>query len=166
MINASCIVMSDRASSGTYLDASGPAVAEFVGAQNDSEMGPIAVIADSTSALQSTLRLHISGPTNVVVVAGGTGIGRRDISVQAVRSMARAELYGIGEAMRSASLADGVGTALLSQGTGFVVDDALVVCIPGNPKAVPVCLSAVWPTFGHAVELLRAPSSADPHSAP
>ena len=61
---------------------------------------------------------------------------------------------GFGEAMRAASLAAGVPTAILSRQTAAILDQSLVVTLPGKPAAVRVCLDAVFPAIPYCIDLI------------
>jgi molybdopterin adenylyltransferase len=163
VFTVSCIVTSDRASSGTYQDQTGPTIRDYVQGDADAQFQHVVVVPDSAGEIQHALGDMITNGTQVVITAGGTGIARRDVTVDSVQALARTELDGFGHAMRQTSLDAGLATALLSRASAFVVQDTLVICLPGSPKAVAVCLDAVWPVVAHAVALLRAPSGADTH---
>lgn len=66
-------------------------------------------------------------------------------------------LPGFGEAMRAASLAAGVPTAILSRQTAGTLASALLLNLPGKPAAVRVCLDAVWPAIPYCIDLLGGP---------
>ena len=66
------------------------------------------------------------------------------------------ELEGFGEAMRAVSLAH-VPTAILSRQTAGVRGSALIINLPGSPKAVRECLDAVFAAVPYCVDLIGGP---------
>ncbi|MEM1927893.1 MAG: MogA/MoaB family molybdenum cofactor biosynthesis protein [Acidilobaceae archaeon] len=84
--------------------------------------------------------LELAGRASVVVVTGGTGMSPRDVTVEALRRIARKELPGFGEEHRRRSSAEVGLRAVQSSATAFIVRESLVVACPGNPSAVSVVL--------------------------
>ena len=66
------------------------------------------------------------------------------------------ELEGFGEAMRAVSLAH-VPTTILSRQTAGVRGSALIINLPGSPKAVRECLDAVFAAVPYCVDLIGGP---------
>ena len=65
-------------------------------------------------------------------------------------------LAGFGEAMRTASL-HAVPTAILSRQTAGICGGALVINLPGQPKAIAECLDAVMAAVPYCVDLVGGP---------
>jgi molybdopterin adenylyltransferase len=97
----------------------------------------------------------------LVLTTGGTGIGPRDVTPEAVRELASRELPGFGEVMRSES-SKLTPHAILSRSLAAVVDHALVLCLPGKPQGAVECLGFVAQAIPHAVELLQAAKGVNP----
>jgi len=89
----------------------------------------------------------------VVLTSGGTGVGPRDVTVEATRAVIEREIPGLGEAMRMKSFA-ATPTALLSRATAGTLGAALIVNLPGSPKGAVECLGVVLPVVAHAARLL------------
>jgi molybdopterin adenylyltransferase len=92
----------------------------------------------------------------LVVTTGGTGPAPRDVTPEATLAVADKELPGFGELMRKVSLAK-VPTAILSRQTAVVRGSALVVNLPGQPRAIRECLDAVFPAIPYCVDLIGGP---------
>ena len=73
---------------------------------------------------------------------------------EAVRGMMRVELPGFGEAMRMVSFA-ALPNAILSRSLAAVVDDALVITLPGKPSGAVECLKIVAAAVPHTVKVAR-----------
>jgi molybdopterin adenylyltransferase len=83
----------------------------------------------------------------------------RDVTPEAVREIAVRELPGFGEVMRLESMKI-TANAILSRNLAVVVDQSLVICLPGKPSGAVECLGFVVGAIPHCVEVLReAPTS-------
>ena len=91
------------------------------------------------------------------LVTGGTGLGSRDRTVEAVRPLLEKELPGFGEIFRVVSFQEEVGTAaILSRAVAGGVRGRLVVSMPGSKAAVELALTRVLlPELRHAIRELR-----------
>lgn len=152
------VTISDRASRAIYDDQSGPAIeaalrdyvstpCEFVRRLVPDERDRIAAEVSSLAAAGCCL----------ICTTGGTGPAARDVTPEALAGVFDKELPGFGEAMRRASLAAGVPTAILSRQTAGTVGRSLVVTLPGKPASVRVCLDAVFPAIPYCIDLLGGP---------
>lgn len=98
-----------------------------------------------------------SGAMHAIVITGGTGIARRDRTIEAIEPLLSRTLDGFGEAFRRASFEQVGPHAILSRAKAGIVGSCLVFALPGSPGAVKLALSElVVPTLRHAVELLAS----------
>jgi molybdopterin adenylyltransferase len=152
MITVAILTVSDRAARGQYVDKSGPALRQFCEQQGWSVAG-VRVVPDEEAVIgDATIDLAQTCP--VILLTGGTGIAERDVTPEAIRAIATKELPGFGEAMRAESFKR-FPNAILSRSLAAVVCRALVICLPGSPKAAVECLGVVAGAIPHAVELLE-----------
>jgi len=98
--------------------------------------------------------LELAKACSLVLLTGGTGIAERDVTPEAVRSVATKELPGFGEVMRAKSF-ERFPHAILSRNMAAVVGCSLVICLPGSPKGAVECLELVAEAIPHAIDLLR-----------
>src|SRR5712675_3317361 len=122
-INVGIITISDRASAGDYKDLGGPALKELAqksGWQVLSE----AVIPDDAVRIQETIRSFSKQGCGLILTTGGTGVGPRDVTPEAVRDIMRVELPGFGEVMRAESMKI-TPNSILSRSLAAIVDNAL-----------------------------------------
>ncbi|MGH9945135.1 MAG: MogA/MoaB family molybdenum cofactor biosynthesis protein, partial [Pyrinomonadaceae bacterium] len=109
---------------------------------------------DELELLSERLREYADRPeVNLIVTTGGTGLGPRDHTPEATRAVIEREAPGLAEAMRAETLKQ-TPTAMLSRGVCGVRAGALIVNLPGSPKAVRECFNIIRPVLGHAVSIL------------
>jgi molybdopterin adenylyltransferase len=152
-ITVGVITISDRASAGDYDDLGGPAVkeaAQKIGWQVLAE----AVVPDNAGRIQETIRSFSKQGCGLILTTGGTGIGPRDVTPEAIRAIMRVELPGFGEVMRAESMKI-TPNAILSRNLAAVVDQALVIALPGKPSGAVECLSFVQGAIPHGVALAQ-----------
>ena len=153
LIETGIITISDRATAGVYRDLAGPALkraAEGYGWIVLSE----SVVPDEKPLIQRALREHIGKGCKLVLTTGGTGVGPRDVTPEAVRELGVVELPGFGETMRRESLKI-TKTAILSRSLAAAIGKTLVICLPGKPSAAVECLGFVADAVPHCLEVLQ-----------
>lgn len=149
---AAVITVSDRCSRGEAVDETGPAlVAELVAAGFDAELS--AVVPDHRLRIQAALAAEL-GSARLVVTAGGTGLGPRDVTPQTVLPLLDYEVPGLAEEMRRAGR-ESTPLAVLSRSLAGISGQALVLCLPGSPRGAVESLRAVLPVLPHALRLLE-----------
>ena len=152
------ITISDRASAGEYKDLGGPALkeaAQEAGWQVLSE----AIVKDNAERIQETIRSFSQQGCGLILTTGGTGIGPRDVTPEAIRAIMRVEIPGFGEVMRAESMKI-TPNSILSRSLAAIVDLSLVIALPGKPSGAVECLSFVQGAVAHGVALAqRVPTS-------
>ncbi|MFN4071480.1 MAG: molybdopterin adenylyltransferase [Thermus caldifontis] len=157
-VKVGVVTVSDRASRGVYQDLSGPEVGAFVRERWPEAQVAQRLVPDDLEAIQKAVLDLLGEGCRLVLTTGGTGPAPRDVTPEALLPLMEKPLPGFGEAMRMASLRD-TPTAILSRQVAGVRGEALMVSLPGNPKAIRTCLEAVWEAIPVALRLLDAPSS-------
>jgi molybdopterin adenylyltransferase len=152
------VTVSDRASRGEYDDLSGPAIEEALREYLATSCAYERVIVpDDVPEIVGAVRAFAERGAALVCTTGGTGPAPRDVTPEAMDEVLEKELSGFGELMRTASLAQGVPTAILSRQTAGIVGRTLVVNMPGKPGSIRVCLDAVFPAVPYCIELAEGP---------
>ncbi len=152
-IQVGIITISDRASAGDYQDLGGPALREAArkaGWQVVAE----AIVTDDANRIQDTLRSFSKQGCGLILATGGTGVGPRDVTPEAIRAIMRVELPGFGEVMRAESMKI-TPNSILSRSLAAIVDHALVIALPGKPSGAVECLSFVQGAIPHGVALAQ-----------
>lgn len=152
------VTISDRASRGDYEDRGGPAIREYLSEVLTSDWEPVArVIPDEQPLVEQTLRELVDDQgCSLVITTGGTGPAARDITPEATEAVCEKMMPGFGELMRKVSL-EKVPTAILSRQTAGIRGKALLLNLPGQPKAIAECLDAVFPAIPYCIDLLEGP---------
>jgi molybdopterin adenylyltransferase len=157
-ISVGIITVSDRASAGIYEDHGGPALKKEASSRGWTVIAD-AIVPDELTAIQQAIRSFAAQGCGLILTTGGTGIAERDVTPEAVRGIMRVELPGFGEVMRARSMAI-TPNAILSRSLAAVVDQALVISLPGKPQGAVECLGFVEAAIPHAVKLAqRVPTS-------
>ena len=152
-IRAAVLTVSDRSARGEREDESGPVLAELL-LEAVASVVAQEVVSDELEPLAAKLReLADRSDVNLVMTTGGTGLGPRDNTPEATRAVVEREVPGIPEAMRAVTLKQ-TQTAMLSRGVCGTRSGALVVNLPGSPKAVRECFAVIRPVLAHAVAQL------------
>jgi len=151
--NAQVITISDGAFHGQREDASGAALVKLL-SRNGFEVDGPQVVPDEVERIREAVMTAVERGVDLVVATGGTGLGPRDVTPQAISTLIDYEVPGIGEAMRRAG-AGSTPMALLSRSMAGVRKRTLIISVPGSPKGATESLEAVMPVVGHAIQLLH-----------
>jgi len=150
-VKAVVLTVSDRASAGQSPDESGPAVQRLL-EDAGFEVSSVYVLPDIQQMIAqflATAAVH----HQLVVTTGGTGLGPRDVTPEATRSVLDYEVPGLAELMRAEGLRK-TPMAALSRSLVGVRGRALIVNLPGSVTGATESLAAIVPVLGHAVKLL------------
>jgi molybdopterin adenylyltransferase len=152
------VSISDRASSGVYADQGLPGLtAWFEAALVTPHRFHTRLVPDEQPTIERTLvDLVDSVACDLVLTTGGTGPAPRDVTPEATLAIAHKVLPGFGEQMRQVSLRY-VPTAILSRQVGVVRGRALVLNLPGQPKAIKETLDGVFPAVPYCLDLIGGP---------
>lgn len=157
MERSTVITVSDRSAAGVRVDESGPSLAATLrSAGYDVSQR---VVADGEGSVRAALLAALAEGARLIVTTGGTGVGPRDRTPEATEAVIDRQLPGIAEALRAEGRRHSPHAAL-SRGLAGVVDaspnspGALIVNLPGSPKAVREGVQVLLPLIGHVLEQL------------
>jgi molybdopterin adenylyltransferase len=157
-IQVGVITISDRANAGEYEDLGGPALKEAA-QKNGWQVLSEAIVPDNAERIQETIRSFSQQGCGLILTTGGTGIGPRDVTPEAIRAIMRVEIPGFGEVMRAESMKI-TPNSILSRSLAAIVDLSLVIALPGKPSGATECFGFVAGAIPHAVALAqRKPTS-------
>ena len=152
-LRAGVLTLSDSVAAGDRADQSGDACVELL------QSAGFAVtqrgqLPDSRGAMADLLRRWCDAERlDVIVTTGGTGLGPRDVTPEAVGDVAARTLPGFGELMRAEGLKV-TPMAAMSRSVAAMRGSTLIVALPGSPKGVRESLGAVLPLLAHAVHIM------------
>ena len=138
------VSISDRASGGTYADAGVPALVDWLSRAIASPWRHVdRLIPDDRALIERTLAslVDVEG-CDLVLTTGGTGPAPRDLTPEATLAIADRVMPGFGEQMRQISL-NFVPTAILSRQVAVIRKRALIVNLPGQPRAIQETLEGL-----------------------
>jgi molybdopterin adenylyltransferase len=154
MIRVAVITISDSAVAGTRADASGPALearARALGWQ----IAATKLVPDEIHLIAAAVSEHVgAGEYDLILCTGGTGLSPRDVTPEAVRSVADREVPGFGELMRAEGRKS-TPYAALSRSAAYTRGAALILTFPGSPRGAVESLDVVAALIPHAINLLQ-----------
>ena len=142
-ITIGIVSCSDRASTGVYEDKGLPALKDWLNkAIKNTIQFEARLIPDEQPVISQTLIELVDAGCSLVLTTGGTGPAKRDVTPEATLAVADKEMPGFGEQMRQISLRF-VPTAILSRQTAVIRDQALIINLPGQPRAIAETLEGL-----------------------
>jgi len=115
------------------------------------------LIPDERALIESALveLIDVKG-CHLVLTTGGTGPAPRDVTPEATLAVADKVMPGFGEQMRAVSLKY-VPTAILSRQVAVIRKQALIINLPGQPKAIKETLDGVFAAVPYCIDLIGGP---------
>jgi len=109
------------------------------------------VVLDDKRRIVAAVSKAIDGlGAQAVLVTGGTGLSRKDVTIEAVSPLFRKELTAFGPIFAQLSFDQIDAAAIMSRSTAGLVGQAVVFCIPGSLKACKLaCKALIFPELGH-----------------
>ncbi|MHC5023960.1 MAG: MogA/MoaB family molybdenum cofactor biosynthesis protein [Planctomycetota bacterium] len=156
-VRGAILTISDTRTEQT--DEGGPLIARLLEAAGHI-VATRALVRDEPALIRDQLEAWLADDDlHVVLTTGGTGIGRRDTTVEIVRGLLTAELPGFGELFRMVSYQDIGSAAMLSRAVGGLVTrrpeqggDTFVFAMPGSVNAVETAMTnLIVPQLAHLV---------------
>ena len=146
------VTVSDRCAQGIRPDESGPLLAAALRRAGATDVAT-AIVPDDAGEIRRTVAAFADEGRALVLTTGGTGLGPRDVTPEAVAALIDRPVPGLAEAVRAAG-ARNVATASLSRGVAGVTGRTLVVTLPGSPAAVADAMAYLAPLLPHIVSQL------------
>jgi molybdopterin adenylyltransferase len=89
----------------------------------------------------------------MIILTGGTGISRKDVTIETVRPLFEKELTGFAVLFTQLSYREIGAAAMLSRATGGTIGNTLVFCIPGSLNACKLAFKElILPELGHLIK--------------
>lgn len=155
--SVACFVVTSSDTRDPKTDASGALICELLAKAGHTVAGR-AIVKDEPAQLADVLENQAKAAgAQAVVISGGTGLGRRDTTVETLAARLEKRLDGFGELFRALSFQE-IGTpAMMSRAVAGTFRGMIVFALPGSPAAARLALEKlILPELGHAVrELTR-----------
>jgi len=134
-------------------DVSGNIIIDSI---KDHELISHTIIPDDSDKLLKTVEDFVRNyKAEIILTTGGTGIGKRDITIETLKPLFSKELDGFGEIFRYETYKE-LGTgALLTRAHAGIYKKTVIVSMPGSPHAVKLGMKIITPELSHLVKHLR-----------
>lgn len=150
-------IMTVSSSRGIEHDESGKIIEEMA-LLNGHKVVARRVVADDRKAIQEgLLNLIENDKAQAIIINGGTGISKGDITIEAMKPFFEKELTSFNSLFSYLSFKDIGSAALLSRSTAGIYRNCIIFCIPGSPKACKLIMKAlIMPELGHILHHLNS----------
>lgn len=146
------VTLSDRVHGGDAVDRSGPLLVERL-EQLGARVDQVRLLPDGVEPLATHLRTLAAAGLRLCLCTGGTGLGSRDLTPEALLQVADRRLPALAEMFRSES-ARHTPLAWLSRAEAVQVGNMLVFALPGSSRAVQQGMDILAPLLAHALAML------------
>ncbi|WP_419881921.1 MogA/MoaB family molybdenum cofactor biosynthesis protein [Peribacillus sp. B-H-3] len=135
-------------------DKSGKLMMDLLAADGHSISG-YEIVKDVQEEIKASILKGCDDPgTDVILTNGGTGIAKRDVTIETVQEIMDKEIPGFGELFRMLSYQEDIGpAAILSRAISAVARDKAIFSVPGSSGAVSLAMKKlILPELGHVVK--------------
>jgi molybdenum cofactor biosynthesis protein MoaC len=151
-LSAAVLVTSDSVASGKKSDKSGKIIVEEM-KRFPVEVLHYEIVPDEKEKIRQKLLGWVEEGIRLIVTTGGTGLGPRDVTVEAAREIIERDVPGIAEAMRSYGQRR-TPYAMLSRGVVGVRGKTLIITLPGSSNGVKEGIAAIFPNVLHSFNMM------------
>lgn len=102
------------------------------------------ILKDDLELLKTEVqKLIIDGEVEIIILNGGTGISKKDVTIEAVSQLFEKKLSGFGELFRALSYKEIGSASIMSRAIAGVANSKIIICIPGSPNAVRLAVEKI-----------------------
>ena len=150
--NVPCAVITVSDSRSKDTDESGSIIIEKLNSDGHLVVD-YRIVRDNISEIKGAIIANLENvDVKVIICNGGTGIAKRDVTVEAVSAFMEKSIEGFGEFFRHLSYEEIGIAALMSRAVGGVAFGKIILCLPGSSGAVRLAMDKiVLPQIGHMV---------------
>lgn len=152
-INASVIVCSDSIFAEKKGDKAGKAIISSL-EKNNITINDYVIIPDEILEIQNKIKSDVENGIGLIMITGGTGLSKRDVTPEAVRPLLDREIPGVAEAIRSYGQSR-TPYSMLSRSLAGMIGDTLVIALPGSTKGAEESMDAIFPGILHIYKILN-----------
>lgn len=114
------------------------------------------LVSDEPRMIRAEIRRFLEGSEDVLIFLGGTGVSKRDVTIETARPFFEKELDGFGEMLRRVSFKKVGAASVLTRATAGVAGGKLVLCLPGSPDAAATALRSFGREIPHILFVARS----------
>jgi len=152
-IDASVIVCSDSIFAGKKEDKAGKAIISSL-EKNSVKINDYVIIPDEVLEIQNKIKSDIENGINLIMITGGTGLSKRDVTPEAIRPLLDREIPGVAEAIRSYGQLR-TPYSMLSRSLAGIIGDTLIIALPGSTRGAEESMDAIFPGILHIYKILN-----------
>lgn len=154
MIKVSIIIASDTRSKGVNKDETIPAFKKFFKSAGW-ELVDASIVSDEIEEIKDKILYYADIlKVDLVLISGGTGFSKRDVTPEATRLVIEKEIPGFSEIMRVESFKR-TKTSVLSRGISGIRGNSIIINLPGNPQGAIESFSIIKDIIPHGLEILQ-----------
>ncbi|MDY1591699.1 MAG: MogA/MoaB family molybdenum cofactor biosynthesis protein [Methanofastidiosum sp.] len=151
-LNYGIITISDSCYKGKAEDRSGKYISEKL-SENNQVVKKI-VVPDEEEQIKNAVN-DIIQDVDCVVTTGGTGITKRDVTIQAIMPLLDKEIQGFGEIFRYLSYTEIGFPGIISGAICGTIGEKIIFCLPGSLNAVKLGTDIILSEAPHLMKHLR-----------
>lgn len=152
-LTASVIVCSDSISSGRKEDRAGKIIIDKL-SKFGIENSEYIIIPDEITKIQELIKTYCEKKIDMILITGGTGLSKRDVTPEAVKPLLEKEIPGVAEAMRSYGQ-DRTPLSMLSRSVAGLIGDTLIITLPGSTKGAEESMDSIFPAILHIFKIIN-----------
>lgn len=151
-LKAAVMVTSDGTAKGVREDKSGKIIRDKL-SQLGIENVEYIILPDEKELIKNELLRLCEKEIRLIVTTGGTGLGPRDVTVEATREVIDREVPGVAEAMRRFGQ-DRTPYAMLSRGLVGLRGKTIIINMPGSSRGTEESMEAIFPAVLHSYKMI------------
>jgi cyclic pyranopterin monophosphate synthase len=153
-LNVAVLTVSDSSYKGDMQDISGEKLVHYLQNQGGAICGKH-IIPDDIEAIRKKVEEYaLKDKLDLVMITGGTGLGPRDVTPEAILPLWTKTLPGFGEIFRNRGILN-TPNAWLSRAEAGLIENTFVVLLPGSPLAVNDGIDLLDKNLSHIISIIR-----------
>ncbi|HEO65977.1 MAG TPA: bifunctional molybdenum cofactor biosynthesis protein MoaC/MoaB [Spirochaetes bacterium] len=150
---AAVLVCSDSTAAGKREDKSGVIIQKML-KEIGVDIADYQIVPDEGDKIQKQIKSWVDKDIPFIFTSGGTGLGPRDHTVEAVKEIIERDADGITEVIRTYGNMR-TPFAMLSRAIAGSISGTLIITLPGSSNGARESLEAIIPGVFHARKMLK-----------